>query len=88
MAVIVINEVEFRIVVLRRPLEGLGDVAGSGDRAEGRVGIRRSDVAGGAEYFADVLRQVVAVGEPRAVLLDRKRTRRNRLRRIPSDKRD
>ena len=53
--------------------------------AEGRVGIRRSDVAGRSEDFADVFREIVAVGEPRAVLLDRKRTRRNRLRRIPSD---
>ena len=85
MAVVVVNEIEFRVVNFGRPLEGLGDVAGSGDRAEGRVGVRRSDVAGGAEDFADVFREVVAVGEPVAVLLDRERARRGRLRRIPGD---
>ena len=79
MAVVVVNEVEFRIIVFRRPLEGLGDVAGSGDRAKGRVGIRRADIAGRSEDFADVFRKVVAVGEPRPVLLDRKRTCRDRL---------
>ena len=70
--------------MFRRPLEGLGDVTGSSDSAEGRVGIRRSDVAGRSEDFADVFREVVAVGEPRAVFLNRERTRRRRLRRIPS----
>ena len=75
-AVIVVNKVEFGVVNFGRPLEGLRDVAGSGDRAERSVGIRRSDVVGGAEDFADVFRKVVAIGEPRAVLLNRKRTRR------------
>ena len=86
MAEVVVNKVEFGVVVFRRALEGLDDtIVRCGDRAEGSVGIRRADIAGGAEDFADVFRQVVAVGEPRAVLLERKRTRRNRLRRIPSD---
>ena len=85
MAVVVVNEVEFGVVMLRGPLEGLGDVAGSGYVPERSVGIRRADVAGGAEDFADVFRDVVAVGEPGAVFLDRERTRRRRLRRIPGD---
>ena len=83
MAVVVVNEIEFGVVVLRRPLEGLGDVAGSGDRAERSVGICCTDVAGRSEDFTDVFREVVAIGEPRAVFLNRKRTRRRRLRRIP-----
>ena len=75
-AVVVVNEVEFGVVNFGRPLEGLRDVAGSGDRSERGIGIRRADVAGGAEDFADVFRKVVAIGEPRAVLLNRKQLRR------------
>ena len=86
MAVVVVDEVEFGVVVLRRPLEGLRNVAGSGYVPERSVGIRRADVAGGTEDFADVFREVVAVGEPRAVFLNRERTRRRRLRRIPGNK--
>ena len=77
MAVVVVNEVEFGVVNFGRPLEGLADtIVRCGDRAERSVGIRRSDVAGRSKDFADVFREVVAVGEPRAVLLGRKRTRR------------
>ena len=36
-AVVVVDQCGFGIVVFGRPLEGLRDVAGSGDRAEGRV---------------------------------------------------
>ena len=79
MPVVVVNEVELGVVNFGRPLEGLGNVAGFRYRAEGSVGIRRSDVAGEAEDFADVFREVVSVGGPRAVLLDRERTRRKRL---------
>ena len=43
MAEVVVDEVEFGVVVLRVPLEGLGDVAGGGDVPEGSVGIRRAD---------------------------------------------
>ena len=84
-AEVVVNEVEFGIVMFRRPLEGLGDVAGFRYRAEGSVAVRRADVAGGAEDFADIFGNVVAVGEPRAVFLNGKRTRRRRLRRIPGN---
>ena len=86
MAVVVVNKVEFGIVNFGRPLEGLNNaIVRCSDRAEGGVGIRRTDIAGGAEYFTDVFREVVAIGEPRAVLLDCERTRRGRLRRIPSE---
>ena len=84
-AEVVVDEVEFGVVMLRGPLEGLGDVAGFRYVPERSVGIRRADVAGGTEDFADVFREVVAVGEPRAVFLDRERTRRRRLRRIPGN---
>ena len=84
-AEVVVDEVEFGVVVLRGPLEGLGDVAGFRYVPEGSVGIRRADIAGGAEDFADIFGDVVAVGEPRAVFLNRERTRRRRLRRIPGD---
>ena len=83
-AEVVVNEVEFGIVMLRRPLEGLGDVAGFRYVPERSVAVRRADVAGGAEDFADVFREVVAVGEPCPVFLNRERTRRGRLRRVPS----
>ena len=64
MAVVVVNEVEFGIVNFGRPLEGLNNaIVRCGDRAEGRIGIRRANVAGGAEDLADVFRQVVAAGE-------------------------
>ena len=44
MAVVVVNEVEFGVVKLRRPLEVLDDaVFGSGNRAERSVTVRRSD---------------------------------------------
>ena len=71
---------ELGIVVLRGPLEGLGDVAGFRYVPERSVGIRRADVAGGTEDFADIFGDVVAVGEPGAVFLNRERTRRRRLR--------
>ena len=39
---------------------------------EGRVGVGGADVAGGTEDFADILRQIPAVGEPGAVFADGK----------------
>ena len=84
-AVVVVDEVEFGVVVLRGPLERLRNVAGSGYVPERSVGIRCADVAGGTEDFADIFGDVVAVGEPGAVFLDRERTRRRRLRRIPGN---
>ena len=42
-AEVVVDEVEFGVVMLRGPLEGLGNVAGGGDVPEGSVGIRRAD---------------------------------------------
>ena len=57
-AEVVVNEVELGIVNFGRPWEGLGDVTGSRDRTEGRIGIRRADVAARPEDFADVFREV------------------------------
>ena len=84
-AVVVIDEAEFGVVNFGRPLEGLRDVARRGNGAEGRVVVARADVAGGSEDFPHVLRDVVPVGEPRAVLLDRERARRGRFFGIPED---
>ena len=44
-AEVVVDEVEFGVVVLRRPLEGLGNVAGFRYVPEGSVAVRRADVA-------------------------------------------
>ena len=79
MAEVVVDQCGFGVVVFRRPLEGLRDVAGSGDCAERRVTVARADVAGGAEDFADIFRDVAAVGVPRSVLLNRERARRRPL---------
>ena len=78
-AVVVVNEVEFGVVDFGRPLERLRDIAGGGNGAERRVGIRRADVAVLTEDFTDVFRDVVTVGEPVPVFLDCERTRRRRL---------
>ncbi len=75
MAIVIVNKVELGIVVLRGPLERLGNIAGGGNGAERRIGIRRADVAGGTEDFADVFRDVVAVSEPVPVFLDGKRAK-------------
>ena len=43
MAVVVVTEIEFGVVVFRRPLEGLNNaIVRCGDRAEGRVGITKT----------------------------------------------
>ena len=55
MAEVVVNEIEIRVVNFGRPLEGLNNaIVRCGDRTEGRVGIRRADVAGRSEDLADV----------------------------------
>ncbi len=43
MAVVVVNKIEFGIVELGRPLEGLGDVARRGNGSEGRVVVARGN---------------------------------------------
>ena len=70
MPVVVVDKAGFGVVVLARPLDGLGDIASRCDCAVGGVGIGGADVAGGAVDFADVLRQIPAVGVPGAVLLE------------------
>ena len=75
MAVVVVDKAEFGVVVFAGPLEGLGDITSRCDCAVGGVGIGGADVAGGAVDFADVLRQIPAVGVPGAALLDGQRAR-------------
>ena len=52
---------------------------------EGRVGVGGADVAGGTECFADILRQIPTVCEPRAVFADGKGTGGNGLGGVPGD---
>jgi hypothetical protein len=85
MAIVVVNEAQFAIVVFAAPLDGLGDVAGGGDLAEGGVGVGGADVAAGAEDFADVFVLVVGVAIPSAVLLNGEGTGGNGLGWIPHD---
>ena len=72
MTVVVVDETEFGVVVLAGPLDGLGDISVCCDFSIGGVGVGGAEVAGGAEYFADVLGEVPAVGEPGAVFADGK----------------
>ena len=51
----------------------------------GRVSVSCTNVAGGTEYFADILRQIPAVSEPGAVFADGKGTRGNGLRGVPCE---
>ena len=85
MAVVIVNEAKFGIIVLAAPLDGLGDIAFRRDFAVGGVGVGRADVAGGAVHFADVFGQIPAVGVPGAVELDGQRTRGDGLGRVPGD---
>ena len=84
-AVVIVNEAKFGIIVLAAPLDGLGDIAFRRDFAVGGVGVGRADVAGGAVHFADVFGQIPAVGVPGAVELDGQRTRGDGLGRVPGD---
>ena len=85
MAVIVVDETEFGIVVLTAPLDSLLHITCGGYLPVGGVGIGGADVAGGAVELADVLRQIPAVGVPGAVLLDSQRAGGYGLRRGPGD---
>ena len=85
MAIVVVDETEFDVVELAGPLYGLLYISVCRYLAVGRVGIGRAEIAGGAVYFADVLRQVPAVGVPCAVFLDGQRARGDILRGIPGN---
>ena len=56
MAVVVVDEAQFGVVVFAGPLDGLGDISLRCDFAVGGVGVGCADVTGGAVDFADVLR--------------------------------
>ena len=79
MAVIVIDQAELGIIELAGPLDGLLDTASRRTvgalawQAIGGIDITAADVAGGAVYLTDILRQIPAVGVPGAVLLDGQR---------------
>ena len=85
MAVVVVNEAELGIVKLAGPLDGLGDITVCCDFAVGGIGISGADVTSGAVEFADILRQVPAVGVPGGIFLDGQRAGGYRLGRIPAD---
>ena len=85
MAIVVVDEAEFSIMVLAAPLNRLCHIPGCVHLTVGGVAVGGADVAGGAEDFADVLGQIPAVGVPGAVFADGKRTRGNGLSRVPGE---
>ena len=85
MAVVVVDEAEFSIMVLAAPLNRLCHIPGCVHLTVGGVAVGGADVAGGAEDFADILRQVPAVGVPGAVFADGQGARGNRLSRVPGE---
>ena len=90
-AVVVVSEAEFGIVVLAGPLDGLGDTASRRTvgalawQAIGGVSVVRTDIAGRTVHLADVLRQIPAIGVPCAVLLERQRAGGGILRGVPGN---
>ena len=79
MAVVIVDEGEFGVVVLAAPLDGLGDIAVCCDFSVGGVGVGGAEVAVLAEDFADVLGEIPAVGVPCAVFADGQRACGDRL---------
>ena len=84
-AVVVVNEAEFGVVILAGPLDGLGDISFCRYLAVGGVGVEGADVSVLSVDFADVLRQVPAVGIPGGVFLDGQRAGGYGLGRVPGD---
>ena len=85
MAVIVVNEAEFGIVELTAPLEGLCDVSVGGHFTIGRVVVRGYNASFVVEQLTDILREIPAVGVPRAVFANSKGAGGDELGRIPED---
>ena len=54
-AVVIVDETEFAIVILAGPLDGLGYISFCRDFAVGGVGVGSADVTVLSVYFADVL---------------------------------
>ena len=90
-AVVVVSEAEFGIVVLAGPQDGLGDTASRRTvgalawQAIGGVSVVRTDITGRTVHLAYVLRQIPAIGVPCAVLLERQRAGGGILRGVPGD---
>ena len=82
MAVVVVDEGGFGVVVLATPLDGLGDIAICRDFSVGGVAVGGAEVAVLAEDFADVLGEIPAVGVPGAVFADGQGARGNGLSRV------
>ena len=81
--VVVINKAELGIVNFRRPLERLIRSGRGRNSPERSIAVVLGKVSGRIKEFADVLGDVVPVRVPSPPFLNRKRTRRNRLGRIP-----
>ena len=86
MAVVVVDESEFGVVVFAGPLDGLGKTAFCRYLSIGGVSIGGADVAGGAVDFADILGEVPAIGMPGTVFLDCQRAGGDGLGGIPGNK--
>ena len=85
MTVVVIDQAEFSVAVLARPLDGLGDISLRCGFAVGGVGVAGAKGTVVAVYFADVLRQIPAAGVPGGILLEGQRAGGYGLGRIPGD---
>ena len=86
MAIVIVYQAEFGIIVLAAPLDGLVDaVATFRCFTIGGVGVGGADVAVGAVEFADILGQVPAISVPSGILLNSQWAGGDRLGRIPGD---
>lgn len=83
--IVIIHQPQHGIVELTAPLEGLNHITVCCYCSVGGIGVEGTDVAGGIIYLADVLREIPAVGVPRAIFLNGERSGGCCLRRIPED---
>ena len=79
MAIVIVYQAEFGIIVLAAPLDGLPSVTAFRYATVRGVGVACADVTVRAVEFTDVLGQVPAVGKPGAVFLDGERAGGDRL---------
>lgn len=73
MAIVVVYEGGFVIVVFTTPLDGLRNITASVCFAIWIVGIGGADIASRSKYFANVLGYIPAVGVPCTVFADSER---------------
>ena len=88
MAVVVVDEGEFGVVVFATPLDGVkvGGEACGGDGSEGVVVVGGGDVALFVDEFGDVFGEVVGVGVSVVVACQQdQRACRQRFRRVPEE---